>query len=304
VGLTRALVVINPVAGGGRAPRAWARARATLADLQAGLECATTEAPGHARRLALDAARRGVERVVAVGGDGTVSEVAGGLIGTDVALGVVPAGTGNDYGRALGLPRQPARAARLALEGAAQRIDLGHVQLSDGRASFVNVAGCGLDAEVVRRTRPGHGLGPGGALTYLAGVVRSLRAFRPRPLCFERDGQRFERRALSVAVALGPRYGGGMRIAPGAVMDDGLFDVCLVGDLSPRQVLALLPRLYAGTHARHPAVELFRCRELRVQPSGPAGGVSCQADGELLGELPAVFTIQPGGLRCVTGHRP
>jgi diacylglycerol kinase (ATP) len=162
-------------------------------------------------------------------------------------------------------------------------IDLGRVRAGGRCASFVNVAGCGFDAEVVRRTPSGGGRG--GPLPYLAGVLRTLLAFRPRPMRFVLDGgPALERRALGVAVAIGPRYGGGLTIAPQAVLDDGLLDVCLVGDLGPGQLLALLPRLYAGTHAGHPAVEFFRCRELRAECA--QRGVACQADGELLGELP------------------
>ena len=103
-------------------------------------------------------------------------------------------------------------------------------------------------------------------MPYFIGIVRTLAVFRPRPMRFVVDGQPLERRALGVAVANGPSYGGGMRIAPGAAIDDGLFDVCLIGHLHPMQLLALLPRLYAGTHAGHHAVEFFRCRELRSSP--------------------------------------
>ena len=297
--LARALVIVNPAAGGGRAPAAWERARRQL-HLQTGIDCVPTEAPGHARQLARQAVARGVERVVAVGGDGTVSEVAAGLAGTDASLGIVPAGTGNDFSHTLGLPRQPAAAARLALHGFARRIDLGHVQLADRSATFVNVAGCGFDAEVVRRTRAARGVG--GTLPYLLAVLRSVWTFRPRSLRLVLDdGDTLTRRALSVAVAIGPSYGGGLRIAPQAAIDDGLLDVCLIGDLHPLELLAVLPRAYRGTHIRHPKVELFRCRELHVE-SASSEPTGCQADGELVGQLPARFSIQPGGLWCVVGR--
>jgi diacylglycerol kinase (ATP) len=297
VALSHALVIVNPAAGRGRAARAWKRLR----DVHPSVDCVMTEAPGHARRIAREAARRGVERVVVVGGDGTVSEAAGGVAGTQVALGVVPAGTGNDFSRALGLPTTPGTAARLALEGSTQWVDLGQAHIGARCVAFVNVAGCGFDAEVVRRTSAAPQLG--GMLPYLIGILRTLLAFRPRPMRFVFDGQSFDRRALGVAVANGPRYGGGMLIAPGAAVDDGLFDVCLIGHVNPVQLLALLPRLYTGTHGGHRAVEFFRCRELRVEPLLSAD-VTCQADGELLGEIPVTFRIQPRGLLCVTGQGP
>jgi diacylglycerol kinase (ATP) len=299
VGLTSTLVIVNPAAGRGQAVHVWTRVSARVPHLKE-VECVTTEAPGHARRLAHAAATRGVERVVAVGGDGTVSEVAGGLAGSQVALGVVPAGTGNDFSRALGLPSAPEIAARLALDGSTRWVDLGHVRTAHQRVAFVNVAGCGFDAEVVRRTRSGRRAG--GALMYLIGILQTLTAFRPVPMGLVVDGQWLERRALGIAVAIGPRYGGGMLVAPHAVLDDGLFDVCLIGDIDPLELLALLPRLYAGTHGGHHAVQFFRCRELTVEPLA-AADVSCQADGELLDKLPATFGIQPRALLCVTGQR-
>ncbi len=297
MGLNRPLVIVNPAAGRGRAVRVWEGLR----HLESRVECVTSEAPGHARHMALEATRRGVDRVVAIGGDGTVSEVAGGLAGTDVALGIVPAGTGNDFSRALGLPTTPEAAAQVALDGSGRRVDLGEVHIGERCVAFVNVAGCGFDAEVVRRTRAAPRMG--GMVPYFIGIMRTLWAFRPRPMRFVVDGQPLERRALGVAVANGHSYGGGMRIAPGAVIDDGLFDVCLIGDVSPVRLLALLPRLYAGTHDGHPAVEFFTCRELRVDPMESAN-VCCQADGELVGDLPATFRIQPRGLLCVTGQSP
>jgi diacylglycerol kinase (ATP) len=297
VALSRTLVIVNPAAGRGRAARVWRRLR----DGYASVECVMTEAPGDAGRLARKAAERGMERVVAVGGDGTVSEVAGGLAGTQVAVGVVPAGTGNDFSQGLGLPTAPEAAARLALEGATRWVDLGQARIGERSAAFVNVAGCGFDAEVVRRTIAAQRLG--GMLPYLIGVLRTLSAFKARQMRLFVDGQPLQRCGLGIAVANGPRYGGGMRIAPSAVMDDGLFDVCLIGNLSPMQLLMLLPRLYAGTHGGHRAVEFFRCRELRVEPDGSVD-MSCQADGELLGPIPVTFSIEPRGLLCVTGDGP
>jgi len=302
MGLSRAaaLVIVNPAAGGGHAGRTWARARRALGDLEAAYTCVQTSRPGEATDLAREAVRGGVERVIAVGGDGTVSAVADGLAGSQTALGVVPAGTGNDVVRALRLPTDPGRAARLALQSQPGWIDVGRVQVADRTASLVSVAGCGFDAEVVRRT--GTGRAGGGTLPYLASVLRVVWTFRPRRLRLELDdGRTVERQALGVAIANGPCYGGGLRIAPAAAVDDGLFDVCLVGALRPWGLLALLPRLYAGAHAGHRAVEFFRCRELVVEAADDAPATCCHADGELLGRLPARFWIEPRGLRCVLG---
>ena len=295
MGLSRPLVIVNPAAGRGRAARMWQH----LQHLHSRVECVATEAQGHARELAIGASRRGAERVVAVGGDGTVSEVAAGLAGTDVALGIIPAGTGNDFSRALHVPTSPEAAAHLALDGPTQWVDLGQVRIGNRCVPFVNVAGCGFDAEVVRRTSAARHLR--GMLPYLIGIVRTLSVFRPQPMRLVLDGQQLERLTLGIAVANGPRYAGGMPIAPEATIDDGLFDVCLIGDVSIPRLVALLPHLYAGTHRGRRDVEFFRCRELSVEPLSKAD-VSCQGDGELLGRIPATFSMRPKGLLCVTGE--
>lgn len=284
----RTLAIVNPVAGGGRAAAVWA------ALSPGGIECVATERPGHARVLARESAARGVERVVAVGGDGTVSEVAAGLCGSKAELAIVPAGTGNDFALGLGIPSQPLRALRVALEGAVRSIDVGCIEVDGQRRQFVNVAGCGFDAEVVRRLGSVRRGGPG-SLLYLAGVLRTLAAFRPRQLRLELDATVVERRALGVAVANGSRYGGGLRIAPCARVDDELLEVCIVGALGAAGIVGLLPFVYVGAHVHYPRVEFFRCHSVRI-----AGGATCQADGELVGDLPATFSLLPGALRVIT----
>jgi diacylglycerol kinase (ATP) len=153
----------------------------------------------------------------------------------------------------------------------------------------VNVAGCGFDAEVVRSLTRRQS-----ALAYLLGVLRTVTGYTPRAMRIELDGTVLERRAVGVAVANGPRYGAGLRIAPRASMDDGLFDVCLVGALGAAGVVGLLPFVYLGAHQRYPRVEFFRARTVRIE--GEAG---CQADGELVSDLPARFEVVPKALWVV-----
>ena len=158
----------------------------------------------------------------------------------------------------------------------------------------MNVAGFGFDAEVTTRVNALPKL-IGGTVPYVLGVLQTLWHFRSPSMRIWTGDRTIERRVFLVAVANCASYGGGMRIAPDAVPDDGLFDVCVVGDLSRLAVLRLIPKLYSGGHRSHPAVELFRCRELHAESTVR---VSCQADGELVGDLPASFRIHPGGLRC------
>lgn len=294
--MKQALVIVNPHAGRGRARRVWPEVSAALTSIP-NVDVVHTTGPRHARALAGEAAATGCERVVVVGGDGTVSEVAGGLIDTAVALAIVPVGTGNDIGQQLRVPSQPAAALRLGLRGENIRsIDAAWVKTQQQRVGFVNLAGCGFDAEVLRRT-PRWGRG---SVPYLAGVLRTLWAVGPRPIRLELDDTVIECRAIGVAVGNGWRYGGGIRVLPRAVVDDGILDVCLMGDVSPWRLLSLLPRIYAGTHTPHPAVRMFRCRRLKVRAlAGDA--IGCQADGELVGTLPATFEVAHRALRVVCG---
>lgn len=257
-----------------------------------------TQRPGHARDLAASAAAEGYDRVLAVGGDGTVYDVANGLAHSQTALGIVPLGTGNDSAANLGIPTDPTVAIQHAITAEPRPIDLGEVTTAQGSAYFVSIAGFGFDAAVAWRVNRMPKL-IGGTLPYVAGVLLTLWQYRATSvrICF--DDRTIERPVFLAAVANNPSYGGGMRIVPHARPDDGILDVCLVRDLSRFEVLRLVPKLYSGGHVGHPAVEMLSCVELTADS---VGHVRCHADGELVGNLPAKFRIHPAALRCVTGH--
>jgi diacylglycerol kinase (ATP) len=293
----RTLAIVNPVAGNGKAPRIWRRIRAEVSIAQT-WECVWTERVGHARELAADAVKHGYDRVVALGGDGTVGEVASGLAHTETALGIVPLGTGNDSALNLGTPTDPLAAAAHAGLGSDRSIDLGQVRTAGVDMYFVNVASFGFDAEVAWRVNRLPWMKVmGGTAPYVLGVLQGLLHYRAVPMRIRLDGQVLERAVFLVAVANSPSYGGGMRIAPRAQPHDGVLDLCVVRDLSRLEVLRLMPRLYSGGHVGHPAVELLRGCEIVAESEAR---VRCQADGELAGDLPATFTVAPRALRCVT----
>lgn len=288
---TRALYIVNPAAGGGRAARLAPRLGALLRGLGAQAEVVVARGPGDLEDLAERGAREGYSPVVAVGGDGTVQGVANGLLRAPrpPPLGVVPAGRGNDLARTLRLPGDVEGATRLILGGATRRIDLGRC----GGRFYLSAGGAGFDARVGRvvgRT------GSGGALAYALAVLAELRRYEPADLTLHLDGEALRRRSLLVAVANGRYYGGGMLIAPRARPDDGLLDVCIGGDLSRREVLALLPGIYYGRHVRHPKVEFRRARRVRIE--GPPG-TPVHLDGESASDLPAEFEVVPGALLVV-----
>ena len=283
------LVLVNPAAGGGRALRsvAWLRERLS-ARPEARLEI--TRRPGDTEALAADAARYGHDRVIAVGGDGTVQEAVNGLLGAqaDAELGIVPLGSGNDLARSLGLPTEVASAWRIAIGQATRRIDVAHARNGTGTARwFASAGGIGFDAQVAAAMADRSGWQAGRA-GYVLTTLAELRRFDNRRVRLTIDGAAETDDVLFVAIANGAFYGGGMRIAPGASVDDGLLDVCVVGDISRLTVLRQLPNLYRGTHIRHPAVSM---RSGTTVEADGDGDTRIHLDGEPFGHLPLHVTI-------------
>jgi diacylglycerol kinase (ATP) len=279
-------LIYNPRSGRGRGARAAGRvaARAKLAGWEAVLR--PTERPGHAAGLVREAVAAGAARIGLIGGDGTVHDAVAGLEGALLPLAVLPAGTGNDLARTLGLPRKLDLAAEVMLHGRQRAVD---VWLWNG-IPFVNVAGVGLDAavaEAVNRRLPQLR----GTPAYLAGVAITLPGFRPIHIRLKGDDWQHEGEAMLVAVANGQCYGGGMRIAPAAAPDDGLLDVVVVGGVSKLELVRQMPRVFSGTHTRHPQVHCFRTRGLHVEVTGREPPVTL--DGELAGGLPATVALAP-----------
>ncbi|MDA8346531.1 MAG: diacylglycerol kinase family lipid kinase [Thermaerobacter sp.] len=298
----RTLFIVNYVAGRGRTrklwPAVWERVRAKSPDS----EMVVTAAPRDGTRIAREAVDAGYDRLVAVGGDGTLVEVADGLLhaGGRTSLAFVPTGAACDFRRTAGIPADLDAAADLALRGEASPADLGTV---NGEA-FLNVAGVGFDAEVAAEdTRLRNQYHSTGTTPYLRAIFRILWSYRPREMEIEVDGEHIAGRFLMVAVGNAQYYGGGMRITPAASLDDGQLDVLLAGDVTIPQTLALLPRLYSGGHLSHPKVALYRCRELTVR--AVEGSIAVHRDGESLGNTPVTFGVAEHAIQLVYGpERP
>jgi len=287
------LVILNPVAGGGRAGRlaGWVSER-LAARPDARFE--VTRRAGHAEQLAASAAGNH-DRVIAVGGDGTIQEVMNGLVnGAPAAsIGIVPVGSGNDLARSLGLPRDPAAAWTIALGSSERAIDLALATSGDGRSRwFGSAGGIGFDAQVAAAmaTRSRWQRGQAG---YLLTTLAELRRFSNRRIELTIDGVPRETRALFVAIANGEYYGGGMRIAPGAAVDDGMLDLCIVGDVSRLTALRQLANLYRGTHVGHPKVEMAQGHTIEVD--GEPGTLT-HLDGEPFGSLPLTVRLRPAAI--------
>jgi YegS/Rv2252/BmrU family lipid kinase len=299
----RTLVIVNPSSRNGATGRRWRAHETRLRDALGPLEIEHTRAPRDAERLAREAVRAGVERVLVAGGDGTLSEVATGLLAADLAryvtLGVLPLGTGGDFVRSLGIPRGLEPALECICAGKTRSVDAGRVEFvgADGaqRTSyFVNVSSLGISGlidELVNRTTKRFG----GTVSFLVGTVRAIFQYRSARVAIRVDGELVHEAPLVLATGANGRYfGGGMQVAPQARIDDGLLDVVIIRELSVPRLLAKLPKIYAGTHLSDPAAALHRGRV--IEAVAEPGLVKIELDGEPLGTLPARFEVLPGAL--------
>ncbi len=295
------LFIVNPRAGGGRAGRLLPRVRAWLDHNGIVGTLVETKQRGHAERLAAEAAAQGYDRIICVGGDGTFQEVVNGLFETASArtVGLVPAGRGNDVARGLGLPADPIACLPVALGDATRTFDLARARGEVGHERcFAAAGGAGFDAQVAYTMEMRRRFWMRGEAGYMLATLNELRRFRNHALTVTLHGEEGERilrgRFLFVAFANGPYYGGGMQICPGACTDDGLLDVCLVGDLSRFAALRELPGIYAARHVGHPQVQMVRARSIRIEGEG---GTRVHLDGEPFGSVPVEIGVRPGAVR-------
>lgn len=263
--------------------------------VRAGAEVEVVEAPtAHlvAERIRT-AIAAGADTVVTAGGDGSARLVTQTIAETDVALGLIPTGSGNDAARALGLPRHsPLQAADLILHGAPRSLDLGKV----GPTWFLTIMAAGFDA--VTHDRAGRMSFPPGPSVYTAAVLRELPRFAPRSYVLDIDGEQRQLEAMLVAVANTESYGGGLRMCAGADPADGYFDVVIIHPATRLELLRMFPKVRNGSHIGHPAYERLRARRITVA----AAGVAAYADGERLGALPLTATCVSGALKVYAPH--
>jgi YegS/Rv2252/BmrU family lipid kinase len=299
----RARVIVNPAAGANSTRRKWPELHRLLKHIGLIFDHEYTEGAGHAIELARDAAGDGYEYLVAVGGDGTVNEVANGIMHSGgaerVSLGVVSTGTGSDFVRSLGLPLHYAEACSYLTSPQRNRIDVGVVEFhNNGNTNsrfFVNVAGIGFDAAATAATEkiPKR---LGGTIPYMAGVLRTLITYRNKPVVLRIGDKTEKTRVVSVIVGNGNYLGGGMNVTPFASPTDSLLDVCIIGDINKFNLIKSLPMLYNGTIAEHPKVRMDRAEKITVEAEG---SILVHADGDVLGEGPASFSIVPAALSIV-----
>lgn len=283
--------IVNPTAGGGQALSKFSAARRYLESRGVEYGYVLTERADQSAELAEKAYADGERLIVAVGGDGTVSEVASALYDKrDAVMGIFPFGTGNDLSRALKLPVGPEEAAELILDGKPSPMDM----CMAGDRPFVNVGGMGFDVDVVINTDRYKGRFHG-MLPYIFGIIRSLTHLKGLKVRMTCNGSTTEEELLLCAVCNGTHFGGGMNVAPEADVSDGLFDVCVIERLRLIPLLALLPKFIKGRHLGKKPVRYFRTNEITFE----CERTPIQLDGELGEYAPVRFSLLHNALRMI-----
>lgn len=243
-----------------------------------------TKAPGDATNLARAAAEEGWQVIVSLGGDGTICEVINGLIGTNSALGIISCGTGNDIARSLGISTNVEQAVNTLFAGGRRKIDVG----SEREQIFTNITGVGFACDVTNRANAMTKLK--GSLAFLAATYRALSVLNPMQVRIELDDEVIETKAVNVTISNMKYAGGGMVFAPDAVVDDGLFDICVVGEIGRASFALTFPQMYKNTGVKHPALSRYRSSAVKIFTEKP---VDKLFDGNIRGKTPLEARILP-----------
>jgi len=307
------LIIVNPESAGGATRKAWPKIASDLRAYFGAFRMVFTEGPGFGVSLAAEAARKGAKLIIACGGDGTISEVANGILisGRDVELGILPSGTGGDFRRTLGISAQARKAASILRQGRTRRIDVGRVTFIDNSGAeavryFLGVASFGMSTSVIERVKEGR---PNwlpqsapewfsGRVSFGASMLQTAMRSRATRVVVQLDDSNERHLAVANLCIANARYfGGGMKIAPDARLTDGKFDVVSIGDLGALKIVASAPRIYLGSHMSMPEVSHALAKKVVVRAADNCSEVKLEVDGELPGRLPATFQIIPEALR-------
>jgi diacylglycerol kinase (ATP) len=304
----RTLIVVNPASAGGRTATRWPQLQQALDDMHVGYDVHLTVARGDATSATRRALETGYERVIAMGGDGTLNEVVNGFFGTDgtrlnpdAVVGLLPSGTGCDFRRTAGIPTDPAQLAALVAANPTRVVDVGRIvydDVSTPARMFINIADCGVGGEVVARVNRTASKGGGvrGTAVFLGISLATILTFGGRRVRLTMDGVATEHMVQNVVVANGQWFGGGMRVAPAARLDDGRFDVVVLPLLGRAHSIAVLPSLYRGAHVRRSDVQVRRAVTIRIDPLD-ALPMLFDVEGEQVGAAPATLTCLHNAVR-------
>ena len=301
--------IANPKSGGGRTSKIWRDMQTQLQSRLGPVEFLLTKRSGHATELARQAVKDGVKLVISVGGDGTINEIVNGFfedgrqINPDVEIGLLNSGTGGDFRKPFGLPENWEDGIERIAQGSARSVDLGlatyiNDQGREEKRYFNNITSFGASGKIARRVnRATISKWLGGRFSYLFHTYVSTLTMRNDPVRLKIDDHFDEEMDIAlVAVAICPWFGGGMKIAPNAKVDDGLFDIIILHDLTVMQMIKYSPRLYDGTHLELPNAMEVRGKRLSVEMLGKRP-VFMELDGESPARLNASFEILPQALK-------
>ena len=284
-------LIYNPASGRGRVRRRIGEVENHLRRAGATVDAQASTSPEHLTQIAAESSRAGYDRVVVCGGDGTLHFATREFDLSRGTMALVPLGSGDDFARVLGIPKSLAAACEVAVHGKVRSVD---VALANN-LRYLGVAGLGFDSEVARYANE-HARFLSGSAVYLYSIFRVLPRFTPHRVHISVNGFERDEEIMFAAVGNSRQYGGGIRITPSAVVDDGVLDGCIVHRTSRAQLLATLPRAYNGSHVKKPFVETVRSTEFRFESERP---LDVFADGEYLTVTPVRFGLAAEKLRIV-----
>jgi len=283
-------IIANPVAGRGKAKASIERVISILRERKVEFDLTLTHAPGEATELAQNAVKDGWKAIISLGGDGTASEIIGGLAGSDSALGIICCGTGNDFARNLGLPTDIGRALNVILSDKRRRIDVG----CERDQIFANIAGIGFSSDVTAQANAMQKVN--GSLSFFAATYKALSSLKAKPVRIELDDETIETEIVNITISNMRYAGGGMIFAPDAIVDDGLFDICVIGKISKLSLAMTFPQMYRKTGPKHPALMRFKSSKIRISSDQP---LAKMFDGNINGETPLEAKIIPQAIEVI-----
>ena len=288
----RTHVIVNPIAGNHKCRRFIPEATAKLLERGISHHLKVSQYQGHIKQLALQAKERGCNRIIVCGGDGTINEAINALVDSDVNLGVLPLGTGNDFARTLGIKEDLDFACNVLRDEKVRKIDLVKV---NGDKYYGSVGGIGFDAEVASWANRYKRFAPG-ATIYLLAILAKLFTYKFKKVAIAHDTGNHTGEILMAAIGNTEWYGGGINITPTAVVDDGVLDVCVVQKINKLKLLLFFPSVLKGTHTRFSEVKLYRTKKISITSETP---LPLLGDGEVLGETPVSLEVIPQALNII-----
>jgi len=291
--------IINPIAGKGKSKHVWSKIKKYLDANHVKYDFYLTTKPKEAGEIAVHMIKKGCRKIAVVGGDGTFHEAINGkeLDLSSVIFGIIPAGTGNDFSKTIHVPRDPVQACRVFLQGQTAKIDLGQINQEE---YFVNTAGVGFDAEIANEINS-DSRWMTGSWAYMYSILKLLVTYNNLNLKVHIDDKPFEiSDCFLLAIGNAKYIGGGIKLIPSAVPDDGYFHILIAKNITKAAVLRKLPLIYRGSHIKDPRISEFKAKSIKIIRETSNKPVSIHCDGEMVGSLPVDINLNPGCLNITT----